>query len=340
MHRYAPLVPAVDPAQSGGGLDWRLDRLLGEPFQEASVGEATLVRSVASPPGARAAFLHVHGYNDYFFQDHLARAVVDAGYAFYAVDLRHAGRSLRPDVIPHFVTDLGDYHPDLDAAVHAVRALEPGLPLVVHAHSTGGLTTSLWAHARRSEPSLAPDVLVLNSPFLDLAGAWPWRSVSARLVEVLGRRRPLAVLSTSASMYATYQLRTNGGRWSFDTTLKRPEGVPARAGWLRAVLHGQAALAGGLAIACPVLLARSATSGRDSADNPLLDAQDTILDVARMARRAPLLGDRVDQLVVDGAVHDLALSADGPRTAYLRGMLSWTDSKLTLSASRQTPETA
>lgn len=339
-------MPAAGSSSSSSDavLPWRDDTLLGAGFEQATLGEATLVRSLARPDarldGPRAAFLHVHGYNDYFFQDHLARAVVDAGYAFYAADLRHAGRSLRPGDMPHFVTDLDDYRPDLDAAVCTVRGLEPGRPLVVHAHSTGGLTTSLWAHARRSDPGLAPDALVLNSPFLDVRGSGPWRTVSSRLIEVLGRRRPLAVLSTSPSMYATYQLRANGGRWTFDTTLKRPEGLPARAGWLRAVLHGQARLAQGLAVACPVLVAHSATSGRDSADNPLLDAQDTILDVARIAQRAPLLGDRVEQLVIDGGVHDLALSADGPRTAYLRGMLSWTARNLPLPTSRETPETA
>jgi len=333
-------VPAALPTPSSDAsvLSWR-DDPLGAGFQQATLGAATLVRSVARPPRPRAAFLHVHGYNDYFFQDHLARAVLDAGYAFYAVDLRHAGRSLRPGTVPHFVTDLAEYRPDLDAAVETVRRLEPGLPLVVHAHSTGGLTVSLWAHDRRADPDRAPDLLALDSPFLDLSGAWPWRSVSARLVEILGRRRPLAVLSTSPSMYATYQLRSNGGRWSFDTTLKRPEGLPARAGWLRAVLHGQAAVARGLDIACPVLVARSASSGRDSADNPLLDAQDTILDVVRIGRRAPLLGERVEQLVVDGGVHDLALSADGPRSTYLRGLFHWVDRHLAPTATRPTPET-
>ena len=142
-------VPAPDPSppSSPADIPWQDDRLLGPGFQQATIGAATLVRSVARPSVPRAAFVHVHGYNDYFFQDHLARAVVDAGYAFYAVDLRHAGRSLGADVVPHFVTDLRDYEPDLDAAARAVRALEPGRPLVVHAHSTGGLTTS--PHFRR-----------------------------------------------------------------------------------------------------------------------------------------------------------------------------------------------
>jgi alpha-beta hydrolase superfamily lysophospholipase len=314
---------AVDPAAPVSALEWTPDVLLGSAFESAPLGEATLVRAVFRPARPRAAVLHVHGYNDYFFQDHLARAVVDAGYASYAVDLRRAGRSLRPGDVPHFTTSLRELAEDIDAAAGTVRTLEPGAPLVVHAHSTGGLTTSMWAHTFRDEPGRAPDLIVLDSPFLNLHAAGLLRVVNAGVVEVLGRTRPMAVLSTSPSMYATYQLRANGGRWDFDTTLKRPEGVPARAGWLRAVVRAQARLARGLDIPCPVLVATSAASGPDSPDNPLLDAQDTILDVGLIEARAKRLGDRVDQLVVEGGVHDLTLSADGPRTAYLEAMFTW-----------------
>lgn len=325
MSDVAPAPPGSypGPASVPEGLEWNADVLLGPAFEESPVGDATLVRSVDRPQEPRAVVLHVHGYNDYFFQDHLARAVSGAGYAFYAVDLRHAGRSLRPGDVPHFTTDLRELGADLDAAAAAVRALEPGLPLVVHAHSTGGLTASMWAHGRRDEPERAPDLLVLDSPFLNLHAAGLQRFVNAGVVEVLGRTRPMAVLSTSPSMYATYQLKANGGRWEFDTTLKRPEGVPARAGWLRAVVRAQVRLAKGLEIACPVLVATSAESGPDSPDNPRLDAQDTILDVELIRARATRLGERVDHLVVDGGVHDLTLSADGPRQAYLDGMLGW-----------------
>ncbi len=319
---------AVAPATSAPALEWVPDVLLGPAFEEATVGEATLVRAVDRPERPRAAVLHVHGYNDYFFQDHLARAVVDAGYAFYAVDLRRAGRSLRPGDVPHFTTDLRELGEDLDAAAAVVRYLEPGLALVVHAHSTGGLTTSMWAHARRRDPGLGPDLLVLDSPFLNLHAAGLVRVVNAGVIEVLGRTRPMAVLSTSPSMYATYQLRSNGGRWDFDTTLKRPEGVPARAGWVRAVVRAQVRLAKGLEVPCPVLVATSAASGPDSPDNPRLDEQDTILDVELIDARARRLGEHVDRLVVEGGVHDLTLSAEGPRRAYLDGMLDWVAANL------------
>ncbi|MGW6453406.1 alpha/beta hydrolase [Isoptericola sp. NPDC055063] len=317
-------------------LDWRTDRLLGAPFEEAPLGPATLVRSLARPAAPRAVVLHVHGYNDYFFQAHLARAFEDAGLALFAVDLRRAGRSLldgAPDgageavAPPHYAASLREPGADLTAAASAVRALEPGHPLVVHAHSTGGLTAALWTHAVRDDPDDGPDLLVLDSPFFSLGGTRLQDAGRATVLEVLGRRRPLAVVSAHPSIYAERQHVDHGGRWDFDTSLKRPEGLPVRAGWLRTVSRAQARLTRGLAVPCPVLVARSDASGPDRRDNPRLDAQDTVLDVARIAALTPRVGPDVRALVVPGGVHDLALSADGPRQAYLDGVLSWIEAR-------------
>jgi alpha-beta hydrolase superfamily lysophospholipase len=327
---------AYDPCvATATDLLWAPDPLLGSQYAVAPLGPATLVRASARPAGpARGVVLHVHGYNDYFFQSHLADACVAAGLVFYAVDLRRAGRSLLRDgeqacpLPPHFVASLREPGADLSAASRAVRAAEPGLPLVVHAHSTGGLTAAVWAHAVRADAWVRPHLLVLNSPFLDLAGSWLSRAVRTPALEVLGRARPLTVVSDGPSVYAQHQHADGGGRWRFDTTLKRPGGLPARAGWLRAVRHAQLAVARGLAIDAPVLVARGAASGPDRPDNPLLDAQDTVLDVARIAALAPRLGPDVTELVVDGGVHDLTLSAAAPRADYLGRMLRWTTDRL------------
>ncbi|SKC71377.1 alpha/beta hydrolase [Krasilnikoviella flava] len=331
MHDPAP-PPPRQPTAAGA---WRADRLLGPAFEERSLGAATLVRAVDRPDRPRAVVLHVHGYNDYFFQSPLAQAFRAAGYTFCAVDLRRAGRSLldggpaaRDPLPPHYVASLREAGADLSAAARAARALEPGLPLVVHAHSTGGLTAALWAHASRHDPQHRPDLLVLDSPFLSLSGTRLQVAGRSAVLEVLGRRHPLAVVSAHPSVYAAHQHASHGGRWEFDTTLKRPEGLPARAGWLRTVTRAQARLARGLAVPGPVLVARSDSSGPDRPDNPRLDAQDTVLDVGRIAALAHRVGPDVAELAVPGGVHDLALSADGPRRAYLDGLLSWLGSRL------------
>nr|BFF17025.1 hypothetical protein GCM10025730_05460 [Promicromonospora thailandica] len=225
---------AYDPQVPGSpdvALDWRTDHLLGAPFQEAPLGPATLVRYPHPPdaPAPRVAVVHVHGYNDYFFQEHLARAFAAAGYAFYAVDLRAAGRSLRPGQLPHFVMDLREQATDIAAASRTVRGLEPGLPLVVHAHSTGGLTAALWAHAHRNAAGAdaGPDLLVLDSPFLDLRAPQWKRTVGTRFLDTVGHLAATAIVNDGPSRYAEHLLAANGGRWQFDTTLKRPEECPA-----------------------------------------------------------------------------------------------------------------
>ncbi|WP_402465234.1 alpha/beta hydrolase [Isoptericola aurantiacus] len=330
---------ATGPQIDHRDLAWAPDELL-DGYESAPLGPATLVRRTGRPAAPRGVVLHVHGYNDYFFQAHLADALNDAGYVFYAVDLRRAGRSLlRPVPVadggvgplrpPHFTTSLREFGLDLDAASAAVRDAEPGLPLAVHAHSTGGLTSAMWAHAHATDgDGGGPDALVLDSPFLDLTGSWLSRQVSSGVLGVLGRMRPLAVLSTHPSTYATFQLAANGGRWDFDTRLKKPEGQPARAGWLRAVRRAHGRLVRGLGITVPVLVARSASSGPDCLDNPDLDRQDTVLDTVRIGHLAPRVGSDVTELLVPDGVHDLCLSREEPRALYLTAVTEFLDAGL------------
>lgn len=258
--------------------------------------------------------VHLHGYNDYFFHLHLAHAVEERGWALYAVDARRAGRSLRPGEPAHLQLDLREQAGDLDRAVARVRAMHPDVPVVVHAHSTGGLVAALWAHSRRGSGVL--DALVLNGPLLDLRRGVP-EPVLDGVVAAAARADPLRVLSARPSHYAGHLQSAAGGGWGFDPALKRPGGVPVRAGWLRAVRAGQRLVAAGLRIDVPVTVACSARSGPDSLTNPRIGLEDTVLDVRRVMRRAPGLGADVTTVAVEDAVHDLTLSAPRPRERYL-----------------------
>ena len=53
--------------------------------------------------------LYLHGFNDYFFQTHLADAWLEAGFDFYALDLRKYGRSLGEHQTPNYITSLEAY---------------------------------------------------------------------------------------------------------------------------------------------------------------------------------------------------------------------------------------
>ena len=138
-----------------------LEDLLGPDFQQRTMpladdeeGEvvATLVRH--HPPereGLRPAraVLYVHGWSDYFFQTHLAEYWTALGAAFYALDLRKYGRSLRDHQSPGYVTDLATYDEDIEAAL-AVIAGELGAAASVRA---GGAIVVVGATTGDPEPT-------------------------------------------------------------------------------------------------------------------------------------------------------------------------------------------
>lgn len=302
----------------------RLTLLLG-PGDDGPVATLVRVATGSAAPDRRPAVLHVHGYNDYVFQAHVAAALAERGYTFYGVDLRRCGRSRRPGEVAHFTTDLAEYRADLDAALGAVR--DAGHPWVaVAGHSTGGLTAALWAAARPAGTTPGPDAVVLDSPWLSLNGRWWRRAAHAAAAAAVGRVAPLRPIERGGgSAYQRHLHVVNGGRWEYDLALKPPGGFPVRAGWLRAVVRGHRAVARGLALDVPVLVCTAASYGPNRDDNPDLRRQDTVLDLSHTWRLAPRLGPDVTVVRIEGGLHDLSLSADGPREKYLRTVLDWLD---------------
>ena len=169
------------------GPDYRVETISLPPDSEGAV-VATLVTLEAARPNGRAV-LHVHGFADYFFHTEYARWWADRGYTFYAVDLRKYGRSLREHQTPHYVSDLHEYFAEIDLAWWRITQRDGHREVIVSAHSTGGLTVSLWAHERRPSELLA---MVLNSPWFDMQGSAWLRSPAARVaIERLGTARPM-----------------------------------------------------------------------------------------------------------------------------------------------------
>ena len=103
---------------------------------------ATLVRLPHGGEAPRGAVLFVHGFIDYFFQRHLAERFAMEGYAFYALDLRKHGRSLRPHQHPNFCKSVAEFYAEITRAIDVI-----GEPVLLAGHSTGGY------RARRSGAS-------------------------------------------------------------------------------------------------------------------------------------------------------------------------------------------
>lgn len=133
-----------------------------------------LLRWPATDPWA--ALLVVHGLGEHAGRyAPMAARMAAAGIDVHAYDHRGFGASGGPRAYVHRWADL---HDDLAARLTGVRATAPGLPLVLFAHSMGGLI-ALGYVLDPTRP--LPDRLVLSAPGIDstIAG---WKRAIAPLV--------------------------------------------------------------------------------------------------------------------------------------------------------------
>ncbi len=299
---------AAEPDILGEGYLRRTIPLGTDPDGEGEI-VATLV-SRTPPPEPRGALLWVHGLSDYFFQTALADAATDLGYAFYALDLRKCGRSRRPGQTPHHITDLSYYDAELDIATTVITEAT-GLPVVLGAHSTGGLITSLWLD-RRGTAGVAGHLL--DSPWLDLHKPWHTRTAGTWIVRAVGAVRPtLVVPQTALGGYGESLHVSERGEWQYDLELKPIVGVDVTFGFLAAVRRGHAAVHRGLSITVPQVVLHSDRSLLGVPYSLDLDGADAVLDVEQIARWAPSLGTDVADVTIRGARHDVFLSAPPAR---------------------------
>ena len=307
--------------------------MLGLPYERHTIDlgtddegpvVATLVRRRAETPSRRAV-LYVHGYVDYFFQTHLADFFVQRGWDFYALDLRKYGRSLLPHQTPNFCRSMSDYFPELDESARIIREVDGHDQVLVVAHSTGGLTTSLWAHARNGQGLV--DGLFLNSPFFDFNSPWLLRRpLMAAVAATVGKRDPYRIIPAPAlGLYGQSLHREHRGEWTYDLAWKPILGFPPRAGWLAAIRRGQQRLRRGLEIDVPVLVACSTRTFRGKEWSDDVSLTDAVLDVDHIVKYAPRLGRQVTIARFDGGVHDLTLSGKDVRAKVFEELAHWVD---------------
>ncbi|WP_188827795.1 alpha/beta hydrolase [Nocardia camponoti] len=320
---------------------WQIDHL-GPDYQQRTLplgpdpdGEsgdvvATLVKYAPADPAPQTAptVLYLHGFTDYFFQEHIAEHFAARGHRFYALDLRKSGRSRRDGQSGHFVSDLALYDAELNEALRIARE-ETGQDVLVVAHSTGGLVAALWLdRLEAAGGSAAAGIagLVLNSPWLDLQGPSYYRTVGTAVINVLGRVRPFAELPTGISTsYGDSLHHTRSGEWDYNLDWKLLGGEKVRLGWLRAVRRGQARLHQGLNIGVPALVLRSRATKFAREYSPAVDSADAILDVKQIQKWAGCLGDRITIVPIDGARHDTFLSQKPVRDNVFRELDAWLD---------------
>lgn len=316
-------------------LDWQPDILsegyeqhvleLGDdPDGEGRIAAVVVRRSPRAGETVAGAVLYVHGFSDYFFQTGLADFFAERGLAFYALDLRKSGRARRPGQTAHYVSDLALCDAELEQALAIVAGQVPDAPVVVVAHSTGGLITPLWLNRRRKARRIEPVAgLVLNSPWFDLQGKPAQRTVMTQALRALARVQPFRALDVPTGVYGS-TLHTSGtGEWDFDVALKPIDGFPVTIGWLNAVRRGHAELHRGLDVGVPSLVLRSDRTHYAATYSDASDRADTVLDVRQIARWAGCLGNETTIVPIRQARHDVFLSLPEPRRAAYERVAAW-----------------
>jgi alpha-beta hydrolase superfamily lysophospholipase len=297
-----------------------------DPDGEGTI-DATLVRRTP-PPAVEGAVLYVHGFSDYFFQTELADFFTERGFAFYALDLRKCGRSRRDGQTGHYVSDLAMYDAELDEALAIVRAETSDKPVVLAAHSTGGLILPLWLDRMNDKPGGVAGAgivgLILNSPWFDLQGKSWMRTFGTRAIAAVAKVRPKSIIKLPETDAYGSSLHVSGhGEWEFNTAFKPLDGFRVTYGWLTAIRNGHAQLHKGLDVGVPSLVLRSSKSHFAREWSPEVDDADAVLDVKQIARWAGCLGDSVTSIPITGARHDVFISKDPVRKAAYEAVDGW-----------------
>lgn len=282
---------------------------------------ATMIRKPSESPSQQAV-LYIHGYMDYFFQPHLAEAFNQHGYNFYALDLRKYGRSLLPHQHPNFCKNIDEYFAEITDAIRLITEDEGNESLLLMGHSTGGLSSSLYADSGALRDRI--DAVILNSPFFDWYITDEERNL-LRVGNILGIVMPyfVSVKPDKPSPYMQSIHKSEYGEWDFSLDYRPIVGFPVYAGWGRAISKAHQRVHSGLSIQCPVLLLSSDKSLRDESYNEGYQSADTVLNVQHMKDNLHNLGNDVTHIQIQDGLHDLVLSRQDMRENFLSELFNW-----------------
>ncbi|MDE6801394.1 MAG: alpha/beta hydrolase [Muribaculaceae bacterium] len=292
-----------------------ISRTVNQPDDYSGRVISTIIARDTLVAGGKGV-LYIHGFNDYFFQAALGDSIVAHGWNFRAVDLRKYGRSLLEGQKRYQIRNINEYYPDIDSAL--VDMSSAGIDtIVIMAHSTGGLVASMYLNK-----VAAPDVygLILNSPFLEWNMNGFMRKVAVPVVGFLGSIFPNMKINQGVSTaYSHSLLRQYGGQWDYDTTKKLIVSPAVSAGWIHAIESAQNWLHKHSDIRVPILLMHSL----NSVDGSEASQGDAVLNVEHISQLGKHLGPDVEEVTINGGLHDLILSAPAARDSAYRAIFTF-----------------
>lgn len=298
--------------------DYSTQKLALTPDYEGEV-IATLI-SLKANLGKRKAILYLHGYLDYFFQEHLGEAFNARAFDFYALDLRKYGRSLLAHQHPNYCRSISEYYEEIDTAIRQISRSSNG-EVYLMGHSTGGLIASNYMNYGKEKDLVK--ALLLNSPFLGFNLNRPVKTIIKVAARPIAAMFPYARVKGALSpAYVKSIHKDFHGIWNFNLDWKPLEGFATYFAWLAAIEKAHQSLKRSN-IKVPILILHSHASSKYSDFKEEAMRKDIVLDVDDIKRIGAKLGSNVSLLEIENAKHDVFLSNSLVRTEAFKEMFKW-----------------
>lgn len=281
---------------------------------------ATLIGSPKNVSGNQPV-LYLHGFNDYFFQTHVAEQFNKNGYNFFALDLRKYGRSLLPHQHPNYCRSITEYFEEINRSVEIIQK-DHDQKIILIGHSTGGLIASVYLNIGKYRDHF--ERLILNSPFLDFninlfqrVFLLPLAGFISFLFPYAAQKKPFSHLYGASISQSKY------GEWEYNKEWKPMKGFPAYYKWVYAVNRAQKKLRRHSRINIPILILHSERSVRPDKWKDILMRSDMVLNVDHIRKYGVMLGPKVTLEPVNDAIHDVYLSRNEVRKKAFKTTFHW-----------------
>lgn len=281
---------------------------------------ATLIRKnteVSSPK----AILYIHGFNDYFFQDQMAKRFNQEAFNFYALDLRKYGRSFLSHQKLNNVRSLLEYDEEINKALQIIKS-ENNTEVILMGHSTGGLIISYFA-GRNLHSDLFHG-LICNSPFYEFNLNLIERKIGIPILSTLSKLLPNKLISSGFSKLYGYSLHQDmHGEWNYSLVWK-PHAIPkVNLGFINAIHNAQKYIQNNLVIDVPMLVLHSNKSIYEKKWSDKFMEGDAVLNVSHIQYFTNKIKGNVSSCEIENGMHDLVLSKKPVREMFYAKVFEW-----------------
>ncbi len=305
--------------------------ILGDGFEQLILsmpddyeGEviATLIRRKSRTSSSKS-ILYIHGFNDYFFQDQMAKRFNHEGYNFYGLDLRKYGRSLLSHQKLNNVRSLVEYDHEINKALQIIKS-EKNKEVILMGHSTGGLIVANYG-ANHLNSDLYHG-MICNSPFFEFNLNVFERKIGVPILSFLSKYFPNKPISSGFTKLYGFSLHKDKyGEWNYSLLWKPHEIPDVNLSFISAIHNAHKNIRNNLGLDVPMLVLRSSKSIYEKQWSERFMEGDAVLNVNHIQYYAHKIEGNVTSCEIENGMHDLVLSKKSVREKVYKRMFEWID---------------